>query len=110
MYIDQLVADVAQLCGGGSAAVDPGPAFALGVHASSEQQFIALIETVVLQPGVHCRVDHKACADFGAACTFAHHTGVGACAQHQLQRVYQNGFTGAGFAAEHAEAVGYIEF
>jgi hypothetical protein len=35
---------------------------------------------------------------------FAHHAGIGARAQHQLQRVDQDGLAGAGLAGQHGEA------
>ena len=49
-------------------------------------------------------------ADVGARRAFAHHAGVGARAQRQLQRVDQDRLAGAGLAGQHAEAVGKLEF
>ena len=48
-------------------------------------------------------------ADVGAGRAFAHHAGVGAGAQRQLQRVDEDGLARAGFAGEHAEAAGQVE-
>ena len=46
--IHQMVANFSQLRGGGSAAIDPSPAFALGINAASEKQLLVGIKTVVL--------------------------------------------------------------
>jgi hypothetical protein len=54
------------------------------------------------QPGAARAVELG--GDLAARRAFAHHAGVGARAQHQLQRVDQDGLAGAGFAGEHGEA------
>jgi hypothetical protein len=53
MDVDQAIADFAQLGGGGGAAIDPGPAFALRVNGSFEQQAVTGIEARFTQPLLH---------------------------------------------------------
>ena len=107
--VHQAVADVAQLGGGGGAAIDPCAAFALRIDAALQEQIVVRFKAVVFQPRLQAGVQGKFCGNFGAAGAFTHHTGVSPSAQHQLQSVHQNRLARAGFAAEHAKALAEIQ-
>ena len=103
--VDQLLAQGAQLRGRGRRAVDPGAAAALGVHRAPQQQAVVLAgQACRLQPGAQPRAAVELHADIGLGAAFAHHVGVGAGAQGQLQCIDQDGFAGAGLAGQHGEA------
>jgi hypothetical protein len=107
--VDQLLAQLAQLRGGGGAAVDPGAALALAVDAAAKQQAVAGVEAGFLQPRHQRRRQVEFGADLGPGRAFAHHAGVGARAQCQLQRVDQDRLAGAGFAGQHGKAVRQVQ-
>ncbi len=109
MDVDQLFGQFAQLGGGRRAAVDPGPALALGVDAAAQEQAVLVFESGLLQPGRQRGRDVEFGADVGPRRAFAHHTGVGAGAQGQLQGVDEDRLAGAGFAGQDAEAARQVE-
>jgi hypothetical protein len=61
-------------------------------------------EFVRRQPGARLLADHEIGRDVGLGRAFAHHAGVAAPAQRQLQRVDQDRFAGAGLAGEDGKA------
>ena len=109
MDVNQLVGHLLELRGGGGAAVDPGPALALRVDGAFEQQFIAGWQTVFIQPCQQGRGAVEGGVDLAALCAFAHHGGVCARAQGQLQCVNQDRLACAGFTCEHGEAPGQVQ-
>ena len=88
--VHQAVANVAQLGGGGGAAIDPCAAFALRIDAALQEHIVVRFKAVVFQPRLQAGVQGKFGGNFGAAGAFAHHTGVSPSAQHQLESVHQN--------------------
>ena len=109
MDIDQQVRDLPQLCGGGGAAIDPGPALGLQIDGALEQQLFAGRQTVFIEPACQRGRAVKCGADFAALRAFAHHGGVGARTQCKLQGVDQDGLAGAGFAGQHGEAFAQVQ-
>ena len=57
--VHQAVADVAQLCGGGGAAIDPSAAFALRIDAALQEQVVVRFKAVVFQPRLQAGVQGK---------------------------------------------------
>ena len=77
------------------------------VDGAPQQQRPSLASTskpASAQPGDERRRQVELGADVGARRAFAHHAGVAAAAERQLQRIDEDGLAGAGFAGEHAEA------
>jgi hypothetical protein len=107
--IDQEVRQFAQLGGRRRAAVDPGPALALGVDAAPQEQPLVVFEPGLLQPGHQGRGDIEFGADVGPRRAFAHHPGLGAGAQRQLEGVDEDGFARARFARQNAETARQIQ-
>jgi hypothetical protein len=64
----------------------------------------AALEAGLVQPGGRAGRGVELGADLGARRAFAHHAGVAAVAQRQLQRVDQDGLARAGLAGQHGEA------
>ena len=106
VYVHQLVGQSLQLACRGGAAIDPGAAAALGVDLTFQlQRFVfRAVETVGHQPFAHGFADGEFSHDFTTRGPFANHRRVGACTQHQLQCINQDGFSGPGFAGEHGKA------
>ena len=102
--VQQLLAQLTQLGGGGGAAVDPGPALALGVHGAAQQQAAVGVKPGFVQPGVNGGAGVKFGAHVGAAGAFTDGAHIGAAAGDQLQRIDQDRFAGAGFTGQHTEA------
>ena len=90
------------------AAVDPGAALALRVDRPAQQQPAGVagvgVEAGVVEPGGERRRRVELGADLGARRAFAHHAGVAAAAERELQRVDQDRLAGAGLAGQHREA------
>ena len=104
MDVQQVFADQAQLLGGGRAAVDPGAAFALGVHGAAQQEDVIGVKAVGFEQVLQRRVAVELGADLGALGAFADNAGVGPGSCNQLQGIDQDGFARAGFTGEDAEA------
>jgi hypothetical protein len=66
-------------------------------------------ELVLFEPAGGRRREREVGADVGLGRAFAHHAGVAAPAQRQLQRIDQDRLAGAGLAGEDREA-GELEF
>ena len=102
--VEQVLANCAQLLGGGGAAVHPGAALALGVYRAAQQQrvgrFKARFVEQRLQPGGVVKFG----AHLGAGRPLADGAGVSPRAGDELQGINQNGFAGAGFTGQHREA------
>jgi len=108
--VDQVVGQLAQLAHGGRRAIDPGAAFAGGVDGAAQQHGVAFaFEAVVLQPGQGGAGGGEFGADLAALLAFAHPDRLAARAQHELQRVDQDGFAGAGFPRQRGEAGGQVQ-
>lgn len=110
MDVEQAVAKLAQLRGGGRAAVDPATAASLQVDGAAQQQGVAGFEAAFVEPCVQVRIGVELGAHIEPFGAFAHSAGVGAVAQRQLQRVDQDGFARAGFTGQHRETSGQVEF
>ena len=105
VHVDQAFAQLAQLCQGHGRAVDERLAASGGVdRAAREQRAVVAGELVLHQPALNMLTGTKLGRDFGALRTLAHDVGVTAFAERQQQRVDQDRFSGAGFAAQHGEA------
>ena len=103
--LHQVLASLAQLAHGGAAAVDPGPALALGVDGAPQQQGAAGgVEAGFLHPARQGVGQVELGGDFRARRAFAHQARIAAAAQGQLQGVDEDGLAGAGFARQHREA------
>ena len=102
--VQQQRAQMAQLGGGGRAAVDPGTAAPLGVDHPAQQQGVFGGKASSLQPELGLGGGIKFGADVRLGGAFAHYAGISACAQYQLQRVDQNGFARTGFAGQYGKA------
>ncbi len=103
--VDQVLGDLAQLRHGGTAAVDPGPALALRVDRAAQQQGAVIVagigaEAGFVEPGLQAGRTVEFGADLGPSCALAHHAGIAAAAQRELQRVDQDRLAGAGFAGQ----------
>ena len=107
--VEQLLAQLAQLCGRGGAAVDPGAALALRVHRAAQQQGFTDIKTGVLQPVMQAHGVVEFGAHLGARGPFTDDAAIGPGTGDQLQRVNQDGFARAGFTREHGEAALQIQ-
>ena len=107
--VQQLLAQLAQLGGGGGAAIDPGPALALGVHGAAQQQATIGVKPGFVQPGVNGGAGVKFGAHVGAAGAFPHGAHIGAAACDQLQRIDQDRLARAGFAGQHTKAAGQLK-
>ena len=79
------------------------------IDGAAQQQRVACVEAGLLQPGRERRRQVEFGADLGALRAFAHHGGLGARAECQLQRVDQDGFARARLAGEDGEAVAQVE-
>ena len=103
--VHQFIGQGLELAGRGGAAVDPGAAAALMVHLALELQWLSCwrIKAMLLQPLGHRRTHAEFGHDFAARCPFAHHRGIGASAQHQLQGIDEDGFARAGLAGQHGK-------
>jgi hypothetical protein len=105
MDVDELLAQGAQLRGRGRRAVDPCAAAALDVHRAPQQQATVFAgQACGLQPGADLCAAVELHADVGLGAALAHHVGIGAGAQGQLQGIDQDGFAGAGLPGQHGEA------
>ena len=119
--VEQVIGGLTQLAGGGRAAVDPGPALAVGVDAAAQQQArlggfgigvgieigIGIgrgAETALVQPAGQRRRAVELGTHIGPGRALSHHGGVGPAAQGQLQRIDQDGFAGARLPGQHREA------
>ena len=51
--VEQLLAQVAKLCGGGCAAIDPCPALALVIHSTAQEQVAGGVKTCLVEPGLY---------------------------------------------------------
>ena len=108
--VDQHVAQLAQLRGGGGDAVDIRFRAARIVdHAAQQGAAVIVGKFIGHQPGLRHLADGKIGRDVGLGRAFAHHAGVAAPAQRQRQRIDQDGLAGACFAREHAEAGGKLQ-
>ena len=106
--VDEVVGGLAQLRDRRAAAVDPGSALSLRVDRPAQQQMAGVtgigVEAGVGEPGrERCR-DVELGTDLGPHRAFAHNAGLAAAAERELQRVDEDRLTGAGLAAQHAEA------
>ncbi|EWS54707.1 hypothetical protein X551_02468 [Methylibium sp. T29] len=106
--VDQVLARLAQLADGGRAAVDPRTALALGVERAAQQQGVVATvlfigEAGIGQPGPQRGRRVELGADLGARRALAHHAGVAAVAERELQRIDQDGLAGTGLAGERGE-------
>ena len=103
--LHQVLAGLSQLAHRGAAAVDPGPALALGVDGAPHQQAAARgVETGFLHPACQGDGQFELGDDFCTRSAFAHHARLTAAAQGQLQGIDEDGLAGTGFARQHREA------
>ena len=109
MNVQQLLAQLAQLCGRGRAAIDPSAAFATGVYRAAQQQWGGGLKPSRLQPNLNGRRGFKFGAHFAARGPLAHQCGLGAGTQGQLQGIDQDGFAGPGFSGQHAKAGAQVQ-
>ena len=107
--VEQQIAQGAQLRGSGRAAVDEGTALAGRIDRAAQQQAALHVKTGFLQPGLGGGSRIKFGGNVAAAGAFAHHAGVGAGAQRQLQRVDQNRFACTGLAGQHRKAATQVQ-
>ena len=111
--LDQMLGHLAQLRHGRRAAVDPGAALALRIdHPPHQQRIVGRdgVEAGRFQPAGKARRPVELGADLGPRRALAHHAGVAAAAEGELQRVDQDRLAGAGLAGEHGEARAEVEF
>ena len=102
--VEELLAQLAQLCGGGGAAVDPGAAFSGGVYSAAQQQVGAGLKACFFDPGRNGGSGLELGTHLATAGAFAHHARFGTGPQSQLQSVDQNRFARPGLARQHTEA------
>ena len=111
--IDQLLAGLAQLRHGGAAAVDPGAALSLRIDGAAHEQRPGIagigIEAGFGQPGHEGRRQIELGRDLGPRRAFAHHAGIAAAAEGELQGIDEDRFAGPGLAGEHGQAGREIE-
>ncbi len=109
MDVEHALTQLAQLCRGRRAAIDPGAALALGVHGAPQQQgkgrIEAQIETSLFQPGPQRCAFIEFGTDVRAAGAFADQAGVGPRAGDQLEGIDHDGLARAGLAGEHGETL-----
>jgi hypothetical protein len=95
-------AGLAQLRGRGGAAVDPGAALALRVDRAPQQQPAGVLGSASKPASARARPPARRRVelgrDLGARRAFAHHAGVAATAERELQRVDQDRLARAGLA------------
>jgi len=110
--VEQQLTQLAQLGRAGGAAVDPSAAAALGVELALEPQGLArfALEALLGQPLAGRRRGLEFGHHLGACRALAHHRGVGARAQRQLQGVDEDRLAGPGLAGEHGKASLQIQF
>ena len=82
--VEQLLAQVAQLCCGGCAAIDPGPALALAIHSTAQEQVAGGVKTCLVEPVLDRRAGAELGAHVGSLGALAHSTCIGARARDQL--------------------------
>ena len=109
VHVDQQFAQFTQLGERGRAAVDPGAAASARLDHAAQQYGVLGSDAGFVEPGCGRRVHAKLGADFGARRAFAHHVGLGALAERELQGVDQDGLAGARLAGEHGVAGRKIE-
>ena len=109
MDIDEVVGRFTHLCQRGGAAVHPCAALALRVDRAAQQQRVGRREAGVGEPVVQAGRRVELGADLGPQRAFAHHAGVAAAAERELQRVDQDGLAGTGFTGEHREAARQLD-
>ena len=108
--VDQMLGRLAQLRDGGGAAVDPRAALALRVDRAAQQQrrrtgLVGCGQSGLVEPGGQRRRHRlELGGDLGAALALADHAGVAPAAQHDLQRVDQDGLARARLSGQHREA------
>ena len=103
--VHQPLAQLAQLAQGGGRSVDPRAALARRINRAAQQQrFAVVVKTLLDQPrrGGVGRVELG--SQIAPRLAFAHPKGIAPAAQHELQRVNQNGFACAGLAGQRGEA------
>ncbi len=76
--VHQQIGNLTQLCGGGGAAIDPGPAFPLSVNGPAQQQLVVGRKACFFQPARELDRRIKRDADFATHRTFTHHPGISA--------------------------------
>jgi hypothetical protein len=78
----------------------------LRVDGAAQEQAAVLagVEAGLVEPGGEARRRVELGGDLGARGAFAHHAGVAAAAEGELQRVDEDRLAGAGLAGEHGEA------
>mmetsp|Transcript_4846 Transcript_4846/g.17211 ORF Transcript_4846/g.17211 Transcript_4846/m.17211 type:complete len:524 (+) Transcript_4846:2418-3989(+) len=108
--VEQMVGQLAQLGQCGGTAVDPGAALAAAVDHAAQQQGVVHVKAGLVQPAAQMQRQVELGTDLGLGRALAHHAGVAAPAQGQLQRVDQDGLAGAGLAGQHGKAGIELEF
>ena len=114
MDVEQVIGHFTQLQQGRRAAVDPGPALALGVEGPAQQQrgairahikarFRASTKSRLLEPAAQRSRRIEFGADFGADRAFTHQAGVASTTERELQRIDQDRLAGACLACQHRE-------
>src|SRR3989344_472774 len=105
VHVDQVFAELAQHLDRHRPAVDETARGLVGLDHAPQQALPVLEQVVFLEPfgGIVRRLQREAGGNLGARATVADHVAVGAAAQHQRQRVDENGLARAGFAREHRE-------
>jgi hypothetical protein len=105
VYINQLLAHLAEQGDGGRLTVDQRTRPSVGFDDSPQQQFAGVAGEVTLgEPGVEAGMALKACADISTRTGIANDASVAAGAQGQAKRIKQNGFARAGFPGEGGKA------
>ena len=80
--------------------VDPGAAAALDVDRAAQDDGVGLVESGRGEPLFHARGHVEFGAHLGALGAFADQARVAARAEHELERVDENGFARAGFTGQ----------
>ena len=107
--VHQTVSQGFQLGHCGSAAVDPGAAAAFCIDRAPHQQALFQRKSLVIEPLRDRWQQIELGGNLATRRAFAHHAGLGARTQGQLQSVDQDRFARAGFPCQHGEAGGQIK-
>ena len=105
MNLYQIFADFFQQLSSGRLVVDEDFSFAVAGQAALYQKFVIGLDFIFIQQGAQgWRLFLQ--TELGGNAQFVfplpYQRGFGPVAQHQSERIQQNGFAGAGFAGQHA--------
>ena len=109
--IDERFAELAQCLHGHRLAVHIRARASIGPDNSPQYALAFVLDRLLGKPGARGRVlrDREGGGDFRALSAMPHDFGAGAASRGEQQRIYEDGFAGAGLAGQHGQTGGKLQ-